>query len=97
MPADIKTRIERMYRGDVMFAFGFIGVLWLVMTFVFISVYSAIGVNGITGVLTVGGALVLLFNTAAIVAMVRHYAHEKDFIYGLDIRHLDEMSASRKR
>lgn len=97
MPADINARIERMYRGDILFAFGFIGLLWLVMTFVFIRVYFTVGASGVTAVLTVGAALVLLFNTAAIVAMVRHYAHEKEFIYGLDIRHLDAMAASRKR
>lgn len=36
------------------------------------------------------GAVVLLFNTAAIVAMLRHYREDRDFIYGLDIKFLDE-------
>lgn len=96
MSADITARIERMYRGDILFALSFIGILWLVMTFVFIRVSSMVGLNGVAVVLTIGAALVLLLNTAAIVAMVRHYAHEKEIIYGLDIRHLDAMTASRK-
>jgi len=42
-------------------------------------------------VLLIGGAAVLLFNTASIGALVRHYKEDKQFIYGLDIKHLDEM------
>ena len=30
---------------------------------------------------------VLIFNTAAILAMVKHYEDDKEFIYGLDIKH----------
>jgi hypothetical protein len=33
--------------------------------------------------------VLLLFNTASIVAMTRHYAADKDHIYGIDIKHLD--------
>ena len=42
-----------------------------------------------------GGAAVLLFNTASMGAMVKHYKEDKDFIYGLDIKHLDEMRGHR--
>ena len=38
----------------------------------------------------VAGAVVLLFNTAAILAMLRHYREDRDFMYGLDIKFLDE-------
>ena len=40
-------------------------------------------------VVLVAAAAVLVFNTAAIVAMVSHYREDKEFIYGLDIRHSD--------
>jgi len=33
--------------------------------------------------------LLLLFNTASITAMIRHYGNDKEHIYGVDIRHLD--------
>ena len=42
-------------------------------------------------ILMIGGAAVLVFNTASMGAMVKHYKEDKDFIYGLDIKHLDEM------
>jgi len=39
---------------------------------------------------------VLLFNTASIVAMLRHYTSDKHFIYGLDLKHLDEMRRAKR-
>ncbi len=33
----------------------------------------------------------LLFNTASIWAMISHYSEDKEFIYTLDIKHLDAM------
>jgi thioesterase domain-containing protein len=41
-------------------------------------------------------ALVVLFNTVSITAMVRHYREEKERIYGLDIEHLDAMRANNR-
>ncbi|MGT2466842.1 hypothetical protein ACVOMV_20465 [Mesorhizobium atlanticum] len=34
----------------------------------------------------------LIFNTAAILAMLNHYKEDKDFIYGLDIKNADAAS-----
>lgn len=96
MTEDMRIRIDRMFRGDTIFAYGFVAVLWVVVIFVFLSVLALIGGGAITTVLVISRALVLLFNTAAIIAMIRHYAHEKDFIYGLDIRHLDEMEEAKR-
>ena len=42
------------------------------------------------GYLLCAGAVILLFNTAAILAMLRHYREDRDFMYGLDIKFLDE-------
>lgn len=94
---DMQTRIQRMFLGDAVFALSFVAVLWIVVAFVFFNIIAIADDGAITAVLAIGGALVLLFNTAAIVAMISHYSHEKSFIYGLDIRHLDEMRAARAR
>jgi hypothetical protein len=45
--------------------------------------------------LAISGALVLLFNTAAIVAMIVHYSHDKENIYSLDLRYLDLMKKTK--
>jgi hypothetical protein len=69
--------------------------LWLVIGFVFAGISGIAGPTAAT-VLFIAGGLVVLFNTASIVAMIRHYRQEKQRIYGLDIEHLDALAASKR-
>jgi len=91
-----EARIDRMHRGDRMGAMAFVIGLWLAVLFTLITMWPLIGDGTIRIVLAIAAALVLAFNTAAIMAMLRHYGDDKAFIYGLDIMHLDEM-LKRKR
>jgi len=59
--------------------------------FVLIMTWPYIPDQGIKIVVTIAAGAVLVFNTAAILAMVNHYKDDKDFIYGLDIKHADLM------
>lgn len=97
MPETMKARIQKMFQGDAVFACGFLVVLWAVYFFVFFSIPAPMMEHSVAPVLLIGGALVLLFNTAAIIAMLVHYSHDKTAIYGLDIRHLDAMREARNR
>ena len=65
--------------------------LWVTILFVLIMTWPYIPDQGIKVVVAIAAAAVLIFNTAAIVAMVSHYADDKEFIYGLDIKHADAM------
>ena len=94
---NMDQRINSMFMGDLVWAWGFVAVLWAVYLFVFYEVTNIVGDKDIWWALAIGGGLVLLFNTAAIIALASHYSHDKRFIYGLDIRHLDEMRAARRR
>lgn len=90
------SRIEKMYRGDCLGAWTFVLVLWCVVLFVLFAVWQVVPHQEIRNVLAVAAGAVLLFNTAAIGAMVKHYAEDKDFIYGLDIQHLDANRAAKR-
>ena len=92
----LERRIDRMHQRDRIGALAFVVVLWLTVLFVLFSVWPAIENGAIRTILVVAGGLVLLFNTAAIVAMLRHYHGDKIFIYSLDIMHLDEMRRRRR-
>ena len=92
----LDARIDRMHQGDRRGALAFVIALWLTVLFALFTVWPLIGDGGIRIVLAISAVLVLAFNTAAIVAMLRHYHDDKSFIYGLDIKHLDEMRR-RKR
>ncbi|WP_421695150.1 hypothetical protein [Aestuariivirga sp.] len=93
--ADLKQRIEAMYRRDVLVAYAFVIGLWLAIIFVMIATWNIAPEGPWRTILLIGGAAVLLFNTASMSAMVKHYKEDKDFIYGLDLKHLDEMRGKR--
>jgi cytochrome c oxidase assembly factor CtaG len=86
---DLTPRMEAMFRRDRLWAFGFVIALWFVIGLVLLEVNPYIASDGIRIVCWIAAVVLLLFNTASITAMVRHYSHDKEHIYGLDIRHLD--------
>ena len=84
-----------MHRRDVTVAWAFIIGLWIAMFFVAIATWD-LAPNGTARILLlIGGVTVLTFNTAAIMAMLRHYREDRDFMYGLDIKFLDEARGHR--
>lgn len=88
--SDLNQRIEAMHKRDVQIAWAFVMGLWLAVGFVAYATWD-LAPNGAARVLLlIAGAVILLFNTAAIMAMLRHYREDRDFMYGLDIKFLDE-------
>jgi hypothetical protein len=96
MMPDLGARIEAMYRSDRLYAWLFVLALWLIVGFVLVSVWGLVTDVRVQIVMAVGAVLVLLFNTASITAMVRHYHEDKAFIYGLDIRYMDALEEQRQ-
>jgi hypothetical protein len=47
-------------------------------------------------VLAVAGAVLLIYNVASMLALVRNYERDKDFIYRRDIAHLRELRVTRR-
>jgi sulfite exporter TauE/SafE len=92
-----RERIEAMYQRDRAVAYAFVAALWLAIIYVFFQVWPLIPAqySGLGVALLIAGLAVLFFNTASIAAMVKHYEEDKDFIYGLDIKHLDELRARK--
>jgi hypothetical protein len=84
-------RIHSMFSTDRMWAYFAVLVLWALYAFVFLQIMPHVNDEGVLIALTISGGLVVLFNTAAIVAMINHYAEDKEHIYGLDLRYLDIM------
>lgn len=79
-----------MHKRDVLVAWAFVLGLWFAVIFVALATWKLAPSSGARNLLLLGGAIVLVFNTAAILAMLRHYREDRDFIYGLDIKFLDE-------
>ena len=87
--SDLNRRIESLYQSDVRGAVLLVVLLWVSILFVLLMTWPYIPDSGIKLVVLVAAAAVLIFNTAAIVAMINHYRSDKEFIYGLDIKHAD--------
>jgi polyferredoxin len=87
--SDLNRRIEAMYQSDKRGAWLLVALLWIVILFVLIMSWPYIPDAGVKTIVVISAAAVLIFNTASIAAMLNHYAEDKAFIYGLDIRHLD--------
>ena len=95
MADNLDQRIDTMVRGDKLGATIFVVCLWLAVIFVLVMVWQVVPDGTIRTTLVISAGVLLLFNTAAIVALVRHYEEDKAFIYGLDIRHLDAARAAK--
>jgi hypothetical protein len=89
MKQDMQARIQRMFMQDCLMAWTDVLLLWCAVGFVLYSVLGVLQDPSIRLALYIGCGLLVLFNTASISAMTHHYAEDKDFIYGLDIKHLD--------
>ena len=94
--SDMTKRIEEMHSRDVLVAWAFVLGLWIAMVFVAVATWSLAPSDAARNVLMIGGAIVLIFNTAAIMAMLRHYKNDRDFMYGLDIRFLDAAREAKR-
>lgn len=90
---NINTRINKMFKTDSLFAALILIALWVTIAFVYIQISKQVDDGNIQIVITIGAALLLLFNTASIVAMLKHYSKDKAAIYKIDIRHLDQIKA----
>ena len=84
-----------MHKRDVLVAWAFVVGLWFAVIFVAIATWNLAPNSTARPLLLIGGAIVLIFNTAAILAMLRHYREDRDFMYGLDIKFLDEARGRR--
>ncbi len=82
-------RIAGKFSGDRMWSLTAIVVLWLLYAFVFYEVKDYASSSEVVWTLLIAGGLVILFNTAAIFAMLFHLSEERDEIYGLDLHYLD--------
>ncbi len=92
----VKDRIDKMYRSDVRYAILLVVLLWAVLLFVLFMTWPFIPLGSIRIVVALSAFAVLIFNTAAIFAMLSHYKEDKEFIYSLDIHYLDEISKNKQ-
>ena len=95
MSKDIRQRMNEMYMRDCLMAWFDVALLWAAVIFVLIAILGIVQDSNIRLVLYAASFLLMLFNTASVFAMTRHFKEDKDFIYGLDIKHFDANRAAK--
>lgn len=95
--ADQDPRVGSMFRRDCVAAGCAVLLVWLIYAFTFWMMRQAFEASGVLEMMIGLGACVLFLNTAAIVAMIRHYSEDRTAIYGTDIYYLDCLRAARQR
>lgn len=88
----IDPRVNRMFGNDRLWAIVALVSVWLLYTFVFYFLMPHLKDEAVMAALLISGGLVMLFNAAAIYAMVKHYSEDRTHIYGLDLHYLDIMN-----
>jgi hypothetical protein len=68
----------------------------IVLPFVFIALLDNMPNTGTKIVLLVAGLVLLTYNVASMLALVRNYKRDKDFIYRRDVAHLRELAVARR-
>jgi len=85
----MEDRIDKMFAGDKLAAGILVAALWITVFFVMFAVRGFMPDKQVELLCWIGAGVLLLFNTASIVAMFKHYGQDKTHIYAVDIRHLD--------
>jgi hypothetical protein len=87
----VDPRVGKMFGQDCMWAVAALIAVWALYSFVFYALRPHITDEGVMTSLLISGGLVMLFNAAAIWAMIAHYSEDKAHIYGLDLHYFDLM------
>ena len=92
----MRERIDKMFSNDRLFAYALLIGAWLAVWFV-VNQVAALGQPGnFMGLVYIIALALCVFNTASIIAMVKHYEHAKEHIYRQDIEHLDAIAVANK-
>jgi hypothetical protein len=92
---DVRRQMQSMLERDRLMAYGFVIAMLVVLPFILIVIWDNVPTDGIRVVLVLACAVVLIYNVASMVALVRNYERDRDFVYRRDVAHLRERDALR--
>lgn len=92
----VLRQINAMYQRDRWMAVALVVALLVVIPFIYIALWDFMPNAGTKVILFLSGALLLLYNVASMIALIRNYRRDRDFIYRRDVAHLRELRAARQ-
>jgi hypothetical protein len=94
--AAVRGEMRGLRRQDRIWAFTWMTALVVVVPFTIIALWNDMPTSGVKTVLVIAGAIVLVYNLASMLALIRDYERDHDFIYRRDVAHLREQRAARE-
>jgi archaellum biogenesis protein FlaJ (TadC family) len=94
--ASVRREMNAMFRRDRWMAIACVIALVIVLPFVYIALWNDMPGTATKVVLAASGVVLLVYNIASMVALVRNYARDRDFIYRRDVAHLRELKVARR-
>jgi predicted phage tail protein len=92
----VRRQMDTMYGRDRGMAIAMVVALLIVLPFVYIALWDNMPGTGTRIVLAAAGLVLLVYNVASMLALVRNYQRDKDFIYRRDVAHLRELRVARR-
>jgi archaellum biogenesis protein FlaJ (TadC family) len=92
----VQDQMDTMYQRDRWMAIASVVAMLVVLPFVYFAVLENMPGTGTKVVLAGAGIVLLVYNIASMVALVRNYRRDKDFIYRRDVAHPRELATTRR-
>lgn len=92
----VRREMRAMFLRDRWMAIACVVLLLIVLPFVFFALWDNMPDQATRIVLAVSCAVLLIYNVASMVALMRNYRRDRDFIYRRDVAHLRELRVARR-
>jgi archaellum biogenesis protein FlaJ (TadC family) len=92
----IQAQMDTLYQRDRWMAIASVVAMLVVLPFVYVALLDNMPGSGTKVVLAASGLVLLIYNVASMLALVRNYRRDKDFIYRRDVAHLRELAVARR-
>jgi hypothetical protein len=92
----VQRQMDTMFQRDRWMAIASVVAMLIVLPFVYFAVLGNMPGTGTKVVLAAACVVLLVYNVASMLALVRNYRRDKDFIYRRDVAHLSELAVARR-
>jgi archaellum biogenesis protein FlaJ (TadC family) len=92
----VQAQMDTLYQRDRWMAIVSVVAMLVVLPFTYIALLDNMPGTGTKVVLAAACVVLLVYNVASMLALVRNYRRDKDFIYRRDVAHLTELATARR-
>jgi hypothetical protein len=96
MDPGLESRIQSMFKRDILVAVALAAAMWVSLIFTFSATFSVIDDAMVKLALAVSFTILGAFNTMGLLSMIRRYKIEREHVYGEDIHQLDANLKARQ-